>query len=68
MAHTLSSALFTATEDYLLTIDPSNPPTPDVIEEGLLEETKRVFTLENSIRAKGDKLKIQVRLDVWQIA
>ena len=66
--HTLSSLLFNATTAYLNSIDPINPPSPGKIENDLLEETKQTILAENAIRAKGDKLKIPIRVDIWQIA
>ena len=38
MAHTLNAALFTATQDYLSTVDPLNPPPPFRVEEDLLAQ------------------------------
>lgn len=68
MAQSLSSVLRTATHDYLATINPMNPPSPSQIEIDLLDETKKLIMMENAVRAKGDKLPIPQRLDIWQIA
>ena len=68
MAHTLNAALFTATQDYLSTVDPLNPPPPFRVEEDLLAQTRAEISLENDQRGKGDKIRLPNRLDVWQVA
>ena len=68
MLQTIGNVLRTATEDYLNTINPSNPPLPSVIEAELLEETRLCFTTENALKPKGEKWRLPERLDSWQLA
>ena len=68
MEHTINDVLRTTTQDYLSTLDPSNPPSPAVIESQLLDEIKTAFDLENAIKAKGNKWKIPQALEFQQIA
>ena len=68
MARTKDETLRDITLSYLDSIDRSNPPTPDVIQSEILDQTTLQFQLENQNRAKGTQWKIPDRLAPAQIA
>lgn len=57
-----------ATRDYLSTVDLNNIPSPDEIEEDIINEVRLAFDLENAIRPKGSKWKAPEELIPSQIA
>lgn len=57
MGLTINSITKSSTQDYLDQIDKKNPPCPEDIEQNLLLVANAMIDGENSIRAKGDKLK-----------
>ena len=65
---TCDEVVYKATDNYLATINPLNRPLHFVILRELLEETRIELGTLNTARAKGDKIKLPNRLDVWQIA
>lgn len=68
MRHTYNDVIRSTTRDYLQKIQKNNPPTPDVIEEEILDQTASAIRMENSIREKGEKWKIPQKLEFSQIA
>ena len=68
MEHTINDVLRSTTQDYLASLDPSNPPSPATVEAELLANVKNAFDLENSIRQKGQKWQIPTVLEFQQIA
>ena len=56
------------TISYLQTLDPNNPPHPDVVTAELLNLIEQEFDLENAVKTKGRKWDIPTTLLPAQIA
>lgn len=68
MEHTVNDVLRTTTENYLLSVNPNNLPSPAKIEADLLAEIEKEFDFENAINPKGRKWKPPLELDAEQVA
>ena len=68
MAHTRNEVVRDVTKLYLSTLDPSNPPTKQVIQEELLREVENAFDLENAVRPKNKQWRYLQELLPTQIA
>lgn len=65
---TMNSIHRRVTIEYLDSINVSNPPPPQLIEETLLDRLKQEIDLANSVRTKDDRLHIPQTLSSVQIA
>ena len=68
MAHTRNEVVRDVTKLYLSTLDPSNPPTKQVIQEELLREVENAYDLENAVRPKNKQWRYLQELLPTQIA
>lgn len=68
MVTTLSTILREITDDYLDNIDVNNPPTPKQIEQEIFDLMRSRIAMENTIREKGEKLRLPNSLSFSQIA
>lgn len=65
---TVNSIHRRVTNEYLATINLTNPPTPHQIEEELLDRLKQEIDLANAVRAKDDRLRLPQTLMPVEIA
>lgn len=68
MQETLNDVVRTVTQNYLSSIDVTNPPEPPVIESEILDNIANELDIINKKRDKGQKFKIPQKLEFFQIA
>ena len=68
MAQTKDELLREITQEYLDSIDVTNPPLPSVIQAEIIEISTVRIQMENQLRAKGTQWRIPTRLAPAQIA
>lgn len=68
MAQTKDELLREITQEYLDSIDVTNPPLPSVIQAEIIEMSTVRIQMENQLRAKGTQWRIPTRLAPAQIA
>ena len=68
MALTRNKIIKDATNAYIQSLNKTNLPTPEEMEEQLLEKVNLQIETENAVRAKNAKLKLLTELDEEQVA
>lgn len=68
MGRVYEEVLRKITQDYLDTIDADNPPSPNDIQEDILNATEIEFITENGLRPKQSRWRIPQKLEPKQIA
>ena len=68
MQHTINDVLRETTTNYLASLNRNAIPEPAVIEYELLDQTSKVFAVENTMNLSGEKWRTPKTLAFWQIA
>lgn len=68
MSKTQNEIISSVTREYLDTMDQANPPAPVEVEQALIDKTNAEFTIENTGRSNGNKIKLLQVLTHSQIA
>lgn len=66
--HTRGEVIRAATENYLNSLNMTNLPAPEVIQENILTDVETALMVENAMRDKGNKFRIPHELLPVQIA